>query len=67
MIHLFSKRKTEWQIKIRVVFFAPYRVEEINLIGKTRKKAYKLLRSFMKKTKNYALVEYLSCEEVPIN
>ena len=66
MFNIFKKNKTEWQIKVRCVFFAPFREEKFCIHGKTRRKAYRLLSQLKKKMRPYGFMELLSCEEVPI-
>ena len=66
MFNIFKKQKTEWQIKIRCIFYAPFREEKFCIHGKTRHKAYRLLSQFKKATEPYGVVECLSCEEVSI-
>ena len=48
-----------------MIFLMPYRVEEIVLRGKTRKKVYRLFKLFKKKMNKYGFIEFISCEEIP--
>ena len=66
MINLLKKRKTRWIIKSKMIFLMPYRVEEIVLRGKTRKKVYRLFKLFKKKMNKYGFVEFINCEEITL-
>lgn len=66
MFNIFKKNKTEWQIKVRCVFFAPFREEKFCIHGKTRHKAFRLLSQLRKKLGSNGIMEFLSCEEVSI-